>query len=287
MRESLARKVIRSIKKFSGNSATFHIRKLRRREWKKINFQFLKPEHDVLAVFCVGDDSIEYWFVFVNHRLGNPDNYYLVIHSRPAGRRHFVVEIHTVSEGNFAWTYHPRAQDDHNPIREERFIELYGSTEVTIPLPIGEVAVDEFLSDVFYVMDTRETAHDVDVAISAGRGEAFPEGKHVEKMHKFRERSSRAVREAKRRYAEQNGGRLPCEVCGFDFAEIYDNRGIAYIEAHHRVPLSDLDGQRGVETKPGDLAMVCANCHRMLHRSPWLTVEELREQVICSETVIT
>jgi 5-methylcytosine-specific restriction protein A len=26
-----------------------------------------------------------------------------------------------------------------------------------------------------------------------------------------------------------------------------------------------------------DLAVVCANCHRMLHKRPWRTVPELRE----------
>ncbi len=280
MRKKLAKEVILSIKQFAGNSSTFHIRKVHEREWKEISFQFLKPEHDVIAVFCIGDDSVEYWFVFVNHRLSNPDNYYIVIHSRPAGGQRFVVEIHTANEGNITWKYHPRARDGYNPTREKRFRELYGSIEVTIPLPIGEVTVDEFLSDVFCVMSIRETAHDL--AVSIGQDETFPEGKHVEKMHKFRERSSRVVREAKRLYAERNRGRLPCEVCGFDFATIYGKRGTSFIEAHHRMPLSDLDGQRqkDVKTKTSDLAMVCSNCHRMLHRSPWLTVEEFREQVI-------
>ena len=280
MRKKLAKEIIRSIEQFAGNNTTFHIRKVHKREWKEISFQFLKPEHDVIAVFCIGDDSLEYWFVFVNHRLSNPDNYYLVVHSRPSGGGRFVVEMHTVNEGTITWTYHPRARDGYNLTREKRFRKLYGSTEVTIPLPIEEITVDEFLSGVFCVMDIRETAHDV--AVPIGRDEAFPEGTHVEKMHKFRERSSRVVREAKRLYAKRNRGRSPCEVCGFDFAKIYGKRGTSFIEAHHRIPLSDLDGQRqkDVKTKTSDLAMVCSNCHRMLHRSPWLTVEELREQVI-------
>jgi putative restriction endonuclease len=33
----------------------------------------------------------------------------------------------------------------------------------------------------------------------------------------------------------------------------------------------------GDTTRLEDLALLCANCHRMIHRaSPWLSVEELR-----------
>ncbi len=34
----------------------------------------------------------------------------------------------------------------------------------------------------------------------------------------------------------------------------------------------------GEETKIEDIAMVCANCHRMLHRKiPWLSIKELNK----------
>ncbi len=34
------------------------------------------------------------------------------------------------------------------------------------------------------------------------------------------------------------------------------------------------------ETKPEDITMVCANCHRMLHRKrPWLTIDELTKLI--------
>ncbi|UZW66371.1 hypothetical protein OC195_21405 [Priestia flexa] len=32
------------------------------------------------------------------------------------------------------------------------------------------------------------------------------------------------------------------------------------------------------ETKVEDIALVCANCHRMLHRQrPWLSISELKQ----------
>ena len=50
------------------------------------------------------------------------------------------------------------------------------------------------------------------------------------------------------------------------------------LEAHHRIPLCDLEP--GTKTKLSDLAMVCANCHRMLHRgNPWPTVDKLKLKI--------
>ena len=47
-----------------------------------------------------------------------------------------------------------------------------------------------------------------------------------------------------------------------------------FIEAHHTIPVSDL--QKGSKSSVDDLAMLCANCHRMIHRGEkTLTIEEL------------
>ncbi|WP_084866987.1 HNH endonuclease [Prescottella equi] len=68
-------------------------------------------------------------------------------------------------------------------------------------------------------------------------------------------------------------GEVSCEVCGFDFSRAYPGRGDGYIEVHHRVPLH-VSGE--IENSLDDLVLLCANCHRMIHRaSTWLTPEEL------------
>lgn len=70
-----------------------------------------------------------------------------------------------------------------------------------------------------------------------------------------------------------------CEACGFDFQETYGDLGKHYIEAHHIEPLSGRDGVNE-PTSIDDFAMLCANCHRMVHRrTPCLTVEELIEEM--------
>jgi predicted HNH restriction endonuclease len=89
------------------------------------------------------------------------------------------------------------------------------------------------------------------------------------RSHQRRERSRELVRMAKAVFQSKNDGRLFCEVCYFDFGPVYGEPD--FIEVHHRVPLRDL--KPGTLTKISDLAMVCANCHRMLHRGPqWLTI---------------
>ncbi len=90
-----------------------------------------------------------------------------------------------------------------------------------------------------------------------------------------RSRSAALVKDAKKAHKALHG-RLFCEACGFEFEGRYGKRGRDYIEAHHRVPISKLDTTKLTKITRKDLALVCANCHRMLHRTPWISVEELR-----------
>jgi len=99
------------------------------------------------------------------------------------------------------------------------------------------------------------------------------EGRILFRLHRLKERNPRLVRR-KKRAALTATGRLLCEVCDFDFAVVYGPLGEGFAECHHRVPLSELDGE--APTRLIDLAIVCANCHRMLHRRPTHTVEQLR-----------
>ncbi len=60
--------------------------------------------------------------------------------------------------------------------------------------------------------------------------------------------------------------RLCCEVlgCGFDFEQRYGELGRGFAHVHHVEQLSDRGGAK--ETKLSELAIVCANCHAMIHR---------------------
>jgi len=91
------------------------------------------------------------------------------------------------------------------------------------------------------------------------------------------------VRERNRKIIDQKKGnaireeKLFCEVCTFSFPKIY---GEQFIECHHRTPISQTTGV--VETRLQDLALVCPNCHRMLHRrfnGSYLSIDDLRERM--------
>ncbi|MFE4120080.1 HNH endonuclease [Priestia sp. YIM B13486] len=108
--------------------------------------------------------------------------------------------------------------------------------------------------------------------------EGFPEGKLKLKQHLVRERTPEVIKLAKERFLQLHG-KLFCEVCEFDFKEHYGNLGEGYIEGHHTKPVSEM--AENEQTKVEDIALVCANCHRMLHRKrPWLSVKGLRELLL-------
>lgn len=100
------------------------------------------------------------------------------------------------------------------------------------------------------------------------------EGRLLERRHFARERDRRL---RKKKIAKQidMDGRLVCFTCGFDFQVTYGDHGDGYIECHHVIPLHASGETR---TRLRDLVLICANCHRMIHRrSPWLTPDELLE----------
>lgn len=93
--------------------------------------------------------------------------------------------------------------------------------------------------------------------------------------HKYYERDPKIVKQAKKLALE--GNRLKCEVCSFDFCKKYGTHGEGFIECHHTIPIAT-GGVR--KTRIEDLGMVCANCHRMLHRKntkgAYYTINELK-----------
>jgi 5-methylcytosine-specific restriction protein A len=82
-------------------------------------------------------------------------------------------------------------------------------------------------------------------------------------VHRRYERDKEIVRKKKRRVFERQVA-LVCEVCGFDFAVTYGDHGREFAECHHTKPVSSMTPSD--KTKLDDLSIVCANCHRMLHR---------------------
>jgi len=103
--------------------------------------------------------------------------------------------------------------------------------------------------------------------------EGFPEGRVLFRLHRMRERNNAVIQKAKSQ-AKKKHRRLSCAVCKFDFAKSYGPLGEDFIEGHHTKPVSELVADS--QTKVSDIALLCSNCHRMVHRRrPWLSIEEL------------
>lgn len=102
------------------------------------------------------------------------------------------------------------------------------------------------------------------------------EGRILTRVHLYRERNSKKVKQVLIDKALKTSRGLVCEVCDFSFSKKYGVRGARFMEAHHIRPLSELSGETKV--KPRDLVLLCANCHRMVHaKKPWLSIDELRK----------
>lgn len=142
--------------------------------------------------------------------------------------------------------------------------------------------VNNSASDQYFILDklgaNDELGQLTDKGIVDSDGRPTVEDREVIRTHKVRERDSRIFKAAINR-ALRLYGKLECEAYGFDFERRYGELGKEFLEGQHKQPLSLLSTSGG-ETRVEDIALLCSNCHRMIHRQlPWLTVEELKENI--------
>lgn len=105
----------------------------------------------------------------------------------------------------------------------------------------------------------------------------FPEGKLITRAHRNRERSAK-LRKAVLKSRRQKGP-LNCDACETKACSNNPDLEDAIFEVHHTIPLGEV-GE--VNTRLADTVLLCANCHRLIHRmisqrKKWVTVDELRQ----------
>ncbi|MBC1262480.1 HNH endonuclease [Synechococcus sp. BSF8S] len=104
----------------------------------------------------------------------------------------------------------------------------------------------------------------------------FVEGRVITELHTRREREPKLREQLLSSRHARN--KLFCEMCGAPPPSANSALREAHFEVHHIVPLSSTStGTR--TTRLSDLALLCANCHRLLHRAiavekRWITVAE-------------
>jgi len=242
------------------------------------NFHHWANDRPCEGAFLVrSDGQLAFWLVIVDWKQN--ENYYLAVF--PESRSGPLAEIHKCigepESETFHWKYTPIKHDGRNPERKEYFSAVYDSTEVLISAPSDGSELQDFFAEVFSLAVCRQKADALDPLRPPSR-EGFPEGKRKERLHRFRERNSEVIRQAKQRALQQHGY-LQCACCNFDFEDTYGSLGQGFIEGHHTIPVSTLH-EDGAETRIEDIALVCSNCHRMLHRRrPWLGLDHLKELV--------
>jgi uncharacterized protein YjbI with pentapeptide repeats len=105
-------------------------------------------------------------------------------------------------------------------------------------------------------------------------GKEYVEGERRERLSQYYERNPHL------RVAAIALHGTKCMVCGFDFEAVYGRHGAGYVEVHHLRRVSSLQAKTRVNPQT-DMVVLCANCHRMIHRSRdgMLSPDELRSLI--------
>jgi 5-methylcytosine-specific restriction enzyme A len=85
------------------------------------------------------------------------------------------------------------------------------------------------------------------------------------RIHKRIERNRKLAQRAKKLLGHT------CQACGFNFEAVYGEIGRDFIEAHHLIPLAELKAQKVFLDPAKDFAVLCSNCHRMVHRTEFVS----------------
>lgn len=122
----------------------------------------------------------------------------------------------------------------------------------------------------------RSRAGSLDASQESGEDEEHEadEGRLLYRTHRQYERN-RTLVARKKAAVRKKTGKLACEVCGFESAELYGDAAVGVVDVHHITPLHKI-GQG--TTTLADLALLCPNCHRVIHKhQPFITPTQLRD----------
>ncbi|UPG89503.1 DUF3578 domain-containing protein [Luteibacter aegosomaticola] len=116
-----------------------------------------------------------------------------------------------------------------------------------------------------YEMLISSETNDVPTSIVDTQVEPQFEDSGRKKLHYRIERNKKLANDVK----EALG--FTCQACGFNFEEAYGELGKGFIEAHHLTPISTLVPGKVQLDPRQDFAVLCSNCHSMIHRSEFVS----------------
>lgn len=105
--------------------------------------------------------------------------------------------------------------------------------------------------------------------------EMFAEGQLITSQHRRRDGRLR-----KKLLETTKDDQLVCAICEFTAPPLARQLRESFFETHHIRPLSEIKGI--TETKLTDLSLLCASCHRFIHRliavnKRWVSISEARD----------
>lgn len=113
-------------------------------------------------------------------------------------------------------------------------------------------------------------------------GDTLIEGAKKQIVVNAYERNVKARNECIEYYKKINNGQVKCEICGFNFGDIYGNQFRDKINIHHIVEIAQI-GQEYIINPKEDLIPVCPNCHYILHcKKPAYKPEEVK-RMLCNK----
>lgn len=246
---------------------------------KKIyNFHRWANDKRYEGAFLISNkEGQSYWFLLSEWK---PKRFYLILF--PENRNNPIIEIpkviKTKEKENLVWNYKPTKRDGNNDKRVAKFKRYYLSTSANISFPDNKNEMSDFYDEIFWLLEIKIKSDILD-DIEPDEEYVFPEGKKRQRIHITRERNQKIAKLAKEEFKRKDK-RLFCEICKFDFQKKYGKIGEGFIEAHHTLPLSLITEEQSI-TRIQDLAMVCSNCHKMIHRTrPWLSMKELKSLLL-------
>ncbi len=181
-----------------------------------------------------------------------------------------------------AWKQFPLLEIDLAPSASSNDTAFYEAANICAKYyPAGDLPTEEVLvQDLKAMLALYGTLYEAETVggFSTESEADEPEDLLYEDLTRFRmharlERSAKLTKQVKAKKG------CVCEVCNLDFEKIYGALGKGYIEAHHLRPLATLKGQKVPMDPESDFAVLCANCHRMIHRSEHISdVNEFRSK---------
>lgn len=148
-------------------------------------------------------------------------------------------------DGNIAAVYYDRANIPPDTQLVSDLLNVLGLYRLLVDKYAGALPLGE-----------DETEDDEDPSGSTGDEDASKR-----KLHARIERNRTLARRAKKWHGYR------CQSCDTQLDEVYGSIAKKIIEAHHLIPLSALNGKKVSLDPKKDFAVLCPNCHRVIHKS--------------------